>query len=145
MFPMLLYMDSLSTVRLHRSTLYDVLSSSNGTGVASVNAYTFQIACGYVTDVTSRNFVWNETLQAWSVTTDGSNYTLIPLSASFRWAKISHINTSVPLLQRKASSPCCACNSPHSLVVWWKLNILFWTCRMDRGRGRGILQYSTDP
>ncbi|KAJ7240938.1 hypothetical protein C8J57DRAFT_1527270 [Mycena rebaudengoi] len=77
-FPMLLYMDSLSTIGLHRSTLYDVLSSNNGTGVASVNAYTFQMACGYVTDVTSKNFVWNNTLQAWSVSTGGLNYTLKP-------------------------------------------------------------------
>ncbi|KAJ7831738.1 hypothetical protein B0H13DRAFT_2371295 [Mycena leptocephala] len=127
MFPMLLYMDSLSTVRLHGSTLYDVLSSSNGTGVASVNAYTFQIACGYVTDVTSRNFVWNETLQAWSVTTDGSNYTLIPL----RWTGAEDVGfySTAPILDTNgATGPILNLSFPAAVATASIISIQLFRC-----------------
>ncbi|KAJ7911718.1 hypothetical protein B0H13DRAFT_2328098 [Mycena leptocephala] len=109
-FPMLLYMDSLSTIGIHGSTLYDVLSSNNGKGVASVNAYTFQIACGYVTDVTSRNFVWNDTLQAWSVTTGGSNYTLIPpktgIVSMLKWTGVEDVvfYSTAPILDTNGAT-----------------------------------------
>ncbi|KAJ6589716.1 hypothetical protein B0H19DRAFT_1227082 [Mycena capillaripes] len=109
-FPMLLYMDPLSSVGLHGSTLYDVLSANNGTGVASVNAYTFQMACGYVTDVNSSSFVWNDTSQTWSVTTGGSNYTLIPpkegIMGMLRWTTDEDVvfYSTVPILDMKGAT-----------------------------------------
>ncbi|KAJ6589714.1 hypothetical protein B0H19DRAFT_1304122 [Mycena capillaripes] len=82
--PMLMYMDSLSSVGLHGSTLYDVLSANNGT------------------DVTCRNFVWNDTSHSWSVTTGSSTYTLVPPT----WTTIEDVvfYSTVPILDAEGAT-----------------------------------------
>ncbi|KAJ7192920.1 hypothetical protein GGX14DRAFT_479462 [Mycena pura] len=82
-FSNVLYLQSMETIGLQDSTLYDVLDPNNGASTAEVRANTFQMSCGYLPDATTQSFVWDTTTNLWNITIRGARYNLSPPRTGF--------------------------------------------------------------